>query len=296
MPFAKLASCKRVGLAVDHRGQHRPRRHRLQAGRDRGQLDGGVFQHQLQPDDLSGPIPHQLHPVAGQHPQPPDLRWRHERRRQQSVLQQLRDPLRVTDVAFAAGHRLHVRGVQQPHHHHLFQAVERRLPIRRGRLHRRNGHPGLDQPVPHHPQRAEHRLEGARLAAPPTARARRADAHRHRILADIQTGDPVEHDLHGVPLSDREATLASQRRSGGTSARTQTRVLVATIQRQPRPPRHTPQRARPHQCVSTSPADPPFSSASAATRRAQPITPHAPPEVARVGLTAPAACTPFGWV
>src|SRR5215211_5388598 len=32
-------------------------------------------------------------------------------------------------------------------------------------------------------------------------------------------------------------------------------------------------RAHPHQCLSTSPADPPFSSASAATRRAQPITP-----------------------
>src|SRR4029453_16173964 len=51
---------------------------------------------------------------------------------------------------------------------------------------------------------------------------------------------------------------------------------LATIQRQPRPPRHTPKRARPHQCVSPAPADPPFSSASAATRRAQPITPNAP--------------------
>src|SRR5215207_7228986 len=60
-----------------------------------------------------------------------------------------------------------------------------------------------------------------------------------------------------------------------------------------RPPRHTPKRARPHQCVSTSPADPQFSSASAATRRAQPITPDAPPEVAWVGLTARAECTPF---
>ena len=168
----QLGEPQRIGFAVDHRGQHRPRRHRLQARRDRGQLDAGVLQHQLQPDDLPGPVTHQLHPVPGQHPQPADLRWRHERRRQQPVLQQLRDPLRVPDIALAARHGLHVRGVQQPHLHHLLQAVERRLPIRRRRLHRRDRHPGLDQPVPHHPQRPGRRLERPRLRVPPARRAR----------------------------------------------------------------------------------------------------------------------------
>ena len=52
---------------------------RLQTRRDRGQLDRGILQHQLQPDDLSGPIPHQLDSVAGQHPQPTNLRRRHKR-------------------------------------------------------------------------------------------------------------------------------------------------------------------------------------------------------------------------
>jgi hypothetical protein len=37
--------------------------------------------------------------------------------------------------------------------HHLFEAVKRRLPIRRGRFHRRNQDAGFDQPVPHHLQR-----------------------------------------------------------------------------------------------------------------------------------------------
>jgi hypothetical protein len=32
------------------------------------------LQHQLQPNDFSGTIPHQLDPVSGQHPQPADLR------------------------------------------------------------------------------------------------------------------------------------------------------------------------------------------------------------------------------
>src|SRR4029453_8101493 len=96
-------------------------------------------------------------------------------------------------------HRLHVRGVEQPHLHHLFQAVERWLPIRRRRLHRRNAHPGLDQPVPHHPQRSRHGLERPRFRAPPAFRAGDTYADRQRLLAHIQTGDPVEHDLHRVP-------------------------------------------------------------------------------------------------
>ena len=68
-------------LAVDHRGQHRPRRDRGQRRGHRRQLDRGVLQHQLQPDRLPGPVAHQLHPVPGQHPQPADRRRRHERRR-----------------------------------------------------------------------------------------------------------------------------------------------------------------------------------------------------------------------
>jgi LysE type translocator len=93
--------------------------------------------------------------------------------------------------------------------HHLFEAVKRRLPIRRGRFHRRNQDAGFDQPVPHHLQRPRGRLERPRLSAPPTPWAGRAHAHRHRILADIQTGDPVEHDLHrSLPFLAREATIA----------------------------------------------------------------------------------------
>jgi hypothetical protein len=104
----QIGQHQRVGFAVDHRGQHRPGRHRLQTGRYRGKFDAGVFQHQLQPDDVSAPVAHQLHPIPGQHPQPTDLRRRHERRRQQAVLQQLRDPLRVTNVTLPPGHSLHM--------------------------------------------------------------------------------------------------------------------------------------------------------------------------------------------
>ena len=155
-PLAISASTRASRLAVDHRGQHRPRRDRGQRRGHRGQLDRGVLQHHLQPDRLPGPVAHQLHPVPGQHPQPPDRRWRHERRRQQPVLEQLGDPLRVPHVGLAARHRLHVRGVEQPDLHHLLQAVERRLPVRRGRLHRRDRHA---------------RARPASPASPPTTRS-----------------------------------------------------------------------------------------------------------------------------
>jgi hypothetical protein len=42
-----------------------------------------------------------LFPVPGQHPQPSDVWWWHQGRRQQPVLQQLGDPLRVPYVALA---------------------------------------------------------------------------------------------------------------------------------------------------------------------------------------------------
>ena len=89
--------------------------------RDRGELDRGVLQQLLQPDRVPGPVTHQLDPVAGQVPQPADLRCRHERRCDQPVLEELGDPLRVLHIRFPTRHRLHVRrrrlhpGQRPPH-------------------------------------------------------------------------------------------------------------------------------------------------------------------------------------
>ena len=52
----------------------------------------------------------------------------------------------------------------------------------------------------------------------------------------------------GRPLRGRRGRVSL----GGPSAGIQTHVLVATIQRHPKTPRHTPLRALPHQCVPTS--------------------------------------------
>ncbi len=203
LPLGQAGQLLRIPLSVDHLSQHRPCRDRLQTRHHRRQLDARVLEHQLEADHLSRPISQQLISVTGQQPKAADLRRRHERRSQQAVLEQLRDPLRVPHVGLAAGDGLHVLGVEQPHGHDFFEAVERRLPVRRGRLDRRDRHPFRDEPVPHHAQRAGHRREGPRLAAPPTRlRARGPHAHRHRRLAHIQPGHAFEHDFHpDHPLS-----------------------------------------------------------------------------------------------
>jgi hypothetical protein len=192
------------------------------------------------------------------------------------VLEQLRDPLRVADVGLTARHRLHVSGVEQPHLHDFFEAVERRLPIRRGRLHRRNRHTGLDQPVPHQPQRPRRGAKRPRLTGTAPSRTRRTHTHRHRRLAHIQPGDAFEHDFHpdhSFPLTTRSAS------PGRSSARTQTHVLAATIQRHPKTSRHTPLRAHPHQCVPTSPDDTLILIRQGSDRRSQTVTPLARPWV-----------------
>jgi hypothetical protein len=194
--LGQLRQRPRIPFPVDQRGQHRPHGDGGQARGDDRQLDGSVLEHQLQPHRLPGAVAHQLLPIAGQHPQPAIVCRRHERRAQQPVLEQLGDPLGIFHVGLAAGHGLHVRAVGQPDLQHLLQAVERRLPVGRGRLHRRDRHALGQQPVPHHYQRARRGLDRPRLAHPTTTRPRRAHADAQRLLADVQPGDPLEQDLH----------------------------------------------------------------------------------------------------
>src|SRR5688500_3768426 len=75
---------------------------------------------------------------------------------------------------------------------------------------------------------------------------------------------------------------------------TDPRALLATIQRQPRSPRHTPTSGSPAPvCVDVA-GRPPILISQCSDSKSATITPHARPEVARVGLTARAVCTPSG--
>ena len=100
----QLGQPQRVGLAVDHRGQHRPGRHRVQAGGDRGELDAGVFQHQLQPDRCPGSGRPSAAPGSGSASaaggSPAAARTTGANK---PVLQQLRDPFRVSTSLLRPG-------------------------------------------------------------------------------------------------------------------------------------------------------------------------------------------------
>ena len=210
------------------------------------------------------------------------------------MLEQLGDPLRVLHIRLAAGHRLHVRRVQQPGLEPVLQAVEHRLPIRRGRLHPGQRHPALDQPVGHELQRPGHRGERPRLRAPPAIGSRRAHAHRHRRLPDIQTGDPVEQHIHQQLPSARRPCNGVARRALYRGHRPTCSKATIRHTREPHAKlfcglNHTRvrrrRRATPH---SHPPAQ--------RLEESQPITPLAPSEGTGPEVTAQAACTPFGWV
>ena len=196
----------------------------------------------------------------------------------QPVLKQLSDPLRVPHVGLAARDGLHVRGVEQPHLHRLLERIEHRLPVRRGRLHRRDLDTLLDQPLPQQPQRPGRGLERAHLGVPGAAtRARGAHAHRDRGLGHIQPGDPLEHHFHHshapfLRSASRERFAAAP--PGGPSARKQTHVLAATIRHPENPAPYTRTGFTRTTVQRRRRATPPFSS-PATTAEAVNVTPGA---------------------
>ena len=157
-----------VPLARDQGGQHRPARDPEDVAGDHRQLDLGVLEQLLHPLLLRGAHPDQVRPVAGQVPQPPDLRGRHEAGPQHLPLGDLAQPHRVQPVGLGPPRQvLDVAGVDQPDLEPVgLQQVERRLPVVAGGLHHHPGHPQLTQPIGQHQQRAGHGRVGS---APPAA-------------------------------------------------------------------------------------------------------------------------------
>ena len=122
---SRQRSTQQIGLgfqsALCHRGENlgvafpgaqgvedHPARHPERVGRDRRQLDVGVFQQFLQSLHLSCSFLGQLTPITGDLSQLGDLRRRHEAAPQQAAFQQLSDPRGVVHIGFAARHVLDV--------------------------------------------------------------------------------------------------------------------------------------------------------------------------------------------
>ncbi len=111
---------------------------------------------------------------------------RDETRSQQAVLQQLCQPLCITDIGLSAGHILDMRGIDQQRLELGFEDVEDRTPILAGRFHRDVRHATLVQPIGECQQVDSHGLEGARLVVPPARRDRSEAAGDDRSFVNIQ--------------------------------------------------------------------------------------------------------------
>jgi len=94
--------------------QHRPARDPDDVGGHAGELDPGVLEHLVQPLDLPAAFLDLGLAVAGQVAQLPDRAGRHERGTDQPVLDQLGDPGGIGHIGLAAGHVVHMGGVEQP--------------------------------------------------------------------------------------------------------------------------------------------------------------------------------------
>lgn len=91
---------------------------------------------------------------------------------------------------------------------------------------RRDRHPALDQPVPHHHQRPGHHLKRPRLAAPAAPSARGAHADRHRPFPMSSPATRSNNtSIPTAPLPDDE--LARRRPEGPVPGHRPTRSTAA---------------------------------------------------------------------
>jgi len=163
------------------------------------QLDQGSFQQLLQPLPLPGAVADQLQPAAGQVPQRPDLRRRHERRPQQPHLGQPGDPLRVQPVGLRPPGQLPgMAGVHQlyPQPGPL-QQVKPDPPVIAGRLHDGQLHTIREQPAGQRQDLPRRRGNLLHPRRPPPARTgrRQPDAHVRLRLRDIDPRHPLMPEL-----------------------------------------------------------------------------------------------------
>ena len=112
-PIGKTGQFGGVGFARNQRLDHGPAALAHHVGEHRIQFDVGVLQRLLHAQHVARLLANQLFARAQQGAHLLSLRIRHEARPDQAMCQQFAQPRRVIDVALAARHILHVRGVCQ---------------------------------------------------------------------------------------------------------------------------------------------------------------------------------------
>src|SRR5213076_2416102 len=141
-PFGQLRHLRGCGFSFRQRRQHLHPRDSAGVTRYAGQLDVGRLQHLQQPVALRAPTLYQLAPVAGQVAQFANGLGGYKARSQQSMQQQIGNPLRILHVGLAPGHVLDVLCIGHDQLERSFQNGVDRFPVHPGALH---GHVRADR-------------------------------------------------------------------------------------------------------------------------------------------------------
>ena len=182
-------------LALGQGREHLAAADARQVADQRGDLDVGGLEHLLHAVDHPAAVAQELRALAGQVPQLPLGLGRHERRAEQPVLQQLRDPLAVGHVGLAAGDAADVLGVDQHQLQAILQQVPHRLPVDAGRFHRGDRHAQSAQPVPQAQDLSAGRAERLDRRFPPV----QADANHQRVLVHVDPRTAGVNTIHSTP-------------------------------------------------------------------------------------------------
>ena len=164
--------------------------------RHHSQFDVGVLQELV--DAIGGARPFALEfgAMAGQVPQLALRSGRHKAAAQQAVLQQLRNPLRVLDVALAAGNLFQFPRVHQQQLETPVQDVPHRLPQDSGGFHGDVRHAVGRQPVRQLPKILGHGAEGTQIRLHFPRGVDATNRRDDRFLVQVQPCDTLVNDIH----------------------------------------------------------------------------------------------------
>jgi hypothetical protein len=150
------------------------------------------------------PIANETLAVSGEIPQLPNRGGRNETRANQSVREQVGQPLAVLDVGLPARHRLDVMGIGEDHTETALEEIEDRLPVHPGRFHGDKRAPRGGQPGVQSKDLGGRGAEGLHLGVFATTLLL-AQAGDQRFLVDIDSAAVGMQHLHRVPLFLRGA-------------------------------------------------------------------------------------------
>src|SRR6266851_37814 len=183
------------------------------------QLDVGAFERLLQSIHLGRPLVDQRGPIAYEFAQLALVPIRNEARTQQTMTEQIGNPLGIFDVGFAAWHGLQVLRVddQQGERLALLQDVVDRLPVDPSGFHRYVGAATLDQPLAQGFQVGCHRPKGAHFLVDHALRRRAQHTRDNRLLVHVQPGTPLVNNVHLSPPAQQQNLCLSRSRDATRS-------------------------------------------------------------------------------